>query len=1002
MPAPSPKAAAAKKKAARKFHPIALHLMKAYETSYKMGFLLNKSKCFMGSARSGFALNCPTIRRLRGITNRNHEIEFATYPFHYGEEDKALAQKLNMMLGHSVVGVMAEPIRKFTKQLLDAIESLDANDESEVNKARVIAEFQKPLGPVDKKNPQKTLTPIRLVQQLQRSIAMLRQRFQMELDTLHQLRCGWITTDDCWHALEAANPMEIKGRLLAATEILRSYQGMKYLKHQKFSGEFHPKITLDRAIQNIRAWGPGTPPRSFQIAADAQRGKIPVLNDRLLEQLEVFNSSVDLALGYEFHLSTAEESIEKLKQTLKKYFASPDEETPPTDETAEGEPSGDSQDAPAASEASETPQPKEEAQVTPSSTKPAVSGPESVVLNNPMSLPEILQFYETEKQGESKAVLNGLLFENASAKYLTEYALTVTQAKDLRGTFTTLQMDLTHLLDLYFLEVRQVHEKLKKLTQRIGVELQEEETVSITQPGEKTRKLLFPEALNTWTQNYTEICKKYLIIEAAIQEKLLEKPEAIQAVAEMPAQEAIEYLDELRALLKAQKKGYISEEQKERYLNPELTPRDTLQSIMAFFKAIEKYDYPKRCEEIAKCLRELHGKYAAIVEANPSQARALKDPMKQAEDLANNYDPNTLVQELLNAEVFGIEPKKVDLLMERTLFGLELKIDYDNFHLKHETLLKELTSNLKSNFDLGEYSELFYQRDESPETGLLNLFNRINGTPDACMKNVFHENDNTMIRECVLRPFELQESGLSGVGSVTSDNVQEILGIDYCTDIMIVFQNSFLIAVRRVFALDAETRRSENNTNHLGVSEDRVTEMRSQCEAMLDKQVPLSYALKNLEAIWQTLDKDKIVSKEAKIIAELQQKLEGNVAGGSSLLQRLKNNPENLEMMEDYQRKSQEAYANYRKLLEDIATRLRNLKRQAEIPSYILEYQRQILSMERSILQTAEEIKEGCSPQQAERFNKQIKDKQVRIHKYRKILDKFQKENPDLEIPPIS
>ncbi len=978
-----------KKKIGRNFYPTSIHLIQAYETVYKLSFLLNKKRCLMGNAESGFSLNCETIRKLRQLANSQKEFPFLPVS-PYQSESTELKQKIYMILGKSALESLAEPIRKFSKQLLLAIVDLNADDESEENQAKISQHFQKPIN--SEQDAKTKITPYMLVQQIQKSVMALRARFLLEFDTLQQLRRQVITESDCYHALNAASVIEIKGCLLAAQEIYQSLKGMQVLKKQSFSGEFHPKITLERAIENLETWGPGTPPRIFHIKDDPTEGKTIRLNEKTLEYLSVLKEATMEALGYEYRFSNVDKVIQKTEQELREYYTEAVDSA--EDNSEKATPASDAE----TEKDSQPFQQKAKDRLADPVSKLPISGPKSVSLSNSLSYDEILRFYAEKRVENPNNYLSALYFEAYSAKYLRNYILTVTQAQDLRGIFMTLQMDLSHAIDLYLIESQQVIKKLKILTKKMKVEPNPEELAIIGQPGEKTQKLLFTEAVANWTQSYIEIIKKYIFIQKGVEEKLvLEK--TVPSLCEMEASSAIAYLEQLKTLITAEKKGYISPEQKEQYLDPKQTSAAALKGILAFLEALEKLDFTKRCDEISKGFRRIMAQYEGMIEEDSAQAKTLKDPIKQVSALADGSEANSFIQELLNAEIYDMEPQKVCLLMERILISLELKRDHLSFSIEHQQTFKSLFTKLSGGADIARYNDLFFIPKESQTPCLLGLLNRLNGTLEDGAKNVFHENDNTMLRESVLRRFDLTEGGLSRVNAVTY--TQDLLTVSYCVDIMVEFQCSFLIATRKVFELGAETRRSSDQTNSLGINPKRVEEMKNQCKCILDKQVPISFALQQLETIWQTLESDKIVAKEAKMIGDLRQKFDGNVPGGSSLLKRLGNNAENQEMLEDYQVQALKAYADFKKNMEEIADRLSNLNKQDEIPKHILEYQRQIIGMERAIIQAVEELKLGESLQ-PDALKAQIQEKQKRIHKYKKTLTKYQKEHPDVKLLDIS
>ena len=136
-------------------------------------------------------------------------------------------------------------------------------------------------------------------------------------------------------------------------------------------------------------------------------------------------------------------------------------------------------------------------------------------------------------------------------------------------------------------------------------------------------------------------------------------------------------------------------------------------------------------------------------------------------------------------------------------------------------------------------------------------------------------------------------------GAVEKENARDLVAVDYCVAILTHFQYLLFVAIIEVYKLDAEMRNRKKN--ELGIKQERIDEMKEQCDGMLNKKIPLSQSLKFLEAIWQTLESDKMIAKKAKSIAELQQKFDGNVPGGASLYKRLQNNPQNVSMLEEYQ-----------------------------------------------------------------------------------------------------
>ncbi|MBF0280061.1 MAG: hypothetical protein HQM13_19845 [SAR324 cluster bacterium] len=989
--ASSKKPAQTNNKVAKKFYPSAIQLIQSYDTVFKLSFLLNKKRCLMGSPKSGFSLNCVAIRKLRQLADAQKEFPFLpASSFHSENED--IKRRIYNILGQSVLEYLAEPIRSVSKKLLVSIESLDAEDESQENRVKIVQHFQKPINPGNAEDAQKSkTTPYMLLQQIQKSVALLRSRLLLELDTLHQLRRKVITDADCYHTLNASSAIEIKGRLLAAREIHQSLQGMRVLKNQKFSGEFHPKITLDRAIGNMEAWGPGTPPRVFHIKDDPQKGKTVLLNDKALEQLTILREATSAALGYEYRFSGTEKLIEKTEQELREYYkqlSTSEEENPDKKGTENSAPEEKT---------------KKDSQTFQQKAKERLEQPASNAKKPDegiLSFDEILRFYADKRKENPQNYLAALYFETSNARFLQKKILTIAQTQDLRGIFTTLQMDISHAVDLYLVEAQEVIKRIKSLAKKLGVQPNSEELASIEQAGKQSQKLVFTKAIEQWTRNYISIVKKYVLIQKSVEEKLiLEK--AVPALCEMDASHAISYLEQLKSLLRAEEKGYISQEQKERYLDPEQTTDEELKRILAFFGAVEKFDFTGRCEEIAKGFRITLAHYEEVIEQDSSQAKNLKDPIKQLTGLADGSEATTLIHELLNAEIYDMEPKKVFLLMERILISLELKRDHLIFGTEHRQSLKELSTKLSGGVDVEKLNKLFFLFEESPKPTLLGLMNRLNRTLEDRGRNVFHENDNTMLRECVLRSFAIPKDGLPREGSVDSENAQYLVALDYCVYIMIEFQHSFLMATRKVFELDAETRRSSDQSNALGIGKDRVSEMKNQCECILDKQVPISFALKQLELIWQTLESDKIVAKEAKLIASLQQKFDGNVPGGTSLAKRLGNNPDNVEMLKEYRLQAQKAYADFKNNMENIADQLRNLDKVESIPKHILQYQRQILGMERAIIQAVEELKSGDALR-PELVKEQIQEKQQRIQKYKKVLAKYQKDNPSVKLPEIS
>ena len=167
----SSKAPEAKKKLPKRYFPTAIHLVQTYETVYKLSFLLNKKRCLMGSSKSGFSLNCAAIRKLRQLANSQKELPFLPVsPYH--QEAAELKQKLYAIIGQSILETMADPIRKFSKQLLQAIADLDAEDESQENRVTIVKHFQKPIESGNSEKTPRKITPYLLVQQLQKSVAI--------------------------------------------------------------------------------------------------------------------------------------------------------------------------------------------------------------------------------------------------------------------------------------------------------------------------------------------------------------------------------------------------------------------------------------------------------------------------------------------------------------------------------------------------------------------------------------------------------------------------------------------------------------------------------------------------------------------------------------------------------------------------------------------------------------------------------------------------------------
>lgn len=969
--ASAPPQAPPPKKIQKKIFPLALHLVQAHETFQKLGFLLN-AKCLMGNEKTGLALNHASLRKLNQLANADQSFDFLPCSPYEGEEEE-LRQFLGSAIGQSVLERAAEPIKKCARQLLQAIAPLDVEDESEENTSKIISHFQKPVSPSNKEEKNaRPLTPYMLVQQIQKSIAVLRQRLLLELDTLAQLRRNTISNEDCFHALSGMNAMEIKGRLMVAQEIYQSLQGMKILKKQDFSGDFHPKITLEHAIERMQSWGPGTSPRAFQVQESVETGKTIRLNEKLLGQLSVLTEATDKALGHKHRFDSLEARIEGAQKDLQQYF-SPPQETPETSATPAGSP--------------------EKTKKAPdSSKKEAKTG---------LNYEEILQSYEEQRESNPELYLAALLFEKNTAQYCKQSLLTEAQSQELREIFKTLQMDLSQSMDLYLIEAQQIIKKAKGLAKKLSMEMPEEERQTLMQPGKQTGRLPFAEAIAHWTKTYIQVVKKYLLIQKALQSQIIDSS-AVPTLCEMEAHRAVSYLEQLKTLLEAVEKGYITQEQKERYLDPKKTSERNVKSILAFFKAIEKYDFFRRSEEIVKGYRTLIAHHEAEIAKDASLAKPLRDPLKQLNEWAEGSEPFFLIHELLNAEIYDFAPEKVFLLVERILLSSELKGQHLKFSLEHRDALKKLTLKSSKDLDLPQYNKLFYAPEEEGKPCLLTMLNQLNGTPAARSKNVLHKAENTLFRDCVLRSFALEEGGLSAAeDTVNAENAQDLICLDYCVYIMVDFQVSFLKAVCKVFALEAETKRSPKSTNSLGVSQERVMAMRSQCELILDKQMPINYALKELEAIWITLESEKIVAKEAKHVAGLLQKCDGNAVGEDSLYKHLDKNPDNAEAFAAYRKEALTAYDNYRHTLDKIAERLQNLNRQEDIPSHILQYQREVLKMERSIMQSVQELREGMALQ-PDLLKKQIEEKKQRMLKYKKVIHKFQKSNPKARLPETS
>ena len=964
-PAPAPPKSPAKKKIQKKISPLALHLVQAQESFQKLEFLLH-TKCLMGNAKTGFALNHATMRQFQQLANAAQEFDFLpSAP--YQTENEEWKHLLSSVVGQSMLERVAEPIKQCAQQLLQAIAPLDVADESEENKAKIIAHFQKPFAPT--KNEEKNsrpLTPYALVQQIQKGLALLRQRLLLELDTLAQRRRNTLTNEDCFHALSGTTAPEIKGRVLVAQEIHQSLQGMKILKTQDFSGEFHPKITLEHAMERIQSWGPGTSARLFQMQ-EGEKGKTIQINEKLSSQLAILKDATDSALGYKHTFDSLETTIEATRNDLKKYFSPPAQDASTGNADSTGTANSPAADA---------------------SAEQAQAG---------LRYEKILKPYAQQEQANPQSYLAALLFEKNNAHYLQDSFLTAAQSQELRDIFTTTQMDLTQSIDLYWMEANQIVKKIKGLAKKLEGEMPQEEQNSILQPGTQTSDLSFKEALAHWTATYLKVIKKYLLIQKATKVKRIDS-KTLSTAFQMEADPAIAYLEHLQAFLEAVEKGYITEEQKERYLNPKQTSESNLKSILAFFAAIEKYDFFQRSESIVKGYRALIEHHEKAIAQDASLGKMLREHVKQLSELAENSDPFFLIHELLNAEIYDFSPDKVFLFIERILLSSELKCQHLQFSLEHRGALKKLTTTPGEKLDLPQYNKLFYLPEEAGKPCLLTLLNKINGTPSARAKNVLHKTENTLFRACVLRSFELEEGELSAKeDAVNAKNAADLISLDYCVYIMVDFQVSFLKAVRKVFALDAETKRSSHASNALGVPQERVLAMRRQCELILEKQMPISYALKELEAIWLTLESEKIVAKEAKHVAGLLQKCDGNAMGDDSLYKHLDKNPDNAESLATYRAEALKAYTNYRETLDRIAEQLESLSKQEDLPSHILQYQREILKMERSIMQSVQEMRDGMTLQ-PDLLKKQIEEKKGRIVKYKRVIKKFQKEHPNIPL----
>ncbi|MGK5093269.1 hypothetical protein WDW89_14815 [Deltaproteobacteria bacterium TL4] len=999
-------------KVVRNLHPIALHLVKAYETSFRMGFLLNKEKAMMGSSNLGYALQPAAIGRLRRILEEDKEMTFLPLSLSQFENDNSLAEKLSILTGQSVLEYLGESLKKLTKQLIPLLLTVDVQDTSEHNREQIIRLFQRSI----LKGPAKGLTAFKLLRQIQQNLMAVRQRMQLELDMLSRVRKNTISMNDCFHALSAPTSLEVRGRISTAESIHLTLQILDKIKKSAFSGTFHPKITLDRSIQNLKSWGPGTPPRKFVIKEHPVKGKIPVPNEKLKEQLAIFKESAERITNKQFKPINSKELFDEVVKELKKYCRT---------------------DAPEAKKQGAVNEVQKDQQEGASSeTLPEVVL--SVEYANVLSLPEIIRFYKEKRQDSELFLLQGLYFELAAAQLINSKMLTYEHIAELRELLIVLQIDLSHAVDLYQEEVEHVIEAIETFTKKAGVQSNVDEINHILLPAASTKGKTIFKAIELWTKDYTNVLKKYVILNDAIQAKLIEGPENIEYIISMTVENTIKYIEHLQAIHLAYKKGYISDDQKVRLLDTEQTSDQEIESITAFFKAMEQHKFEKQSKMFTKGIHSLLEYYQGLLETDASRKNLYTPIVKGMEDLLEQSNHKQIIQDFLEGALYQRKPEHVDLLVQRFGHAMQLKLKYESFNKQYGEAMLDLTKALKGTIDFElynvilngeeseeeeeevaenglsfeeldegessqdqkitenpaeEFEEIAQDEKEQKSFGLLEMLDEINGSEEACDMNVFHNNDNSLFRRCLLSSFRL--------GCVNETNIGDLVGLGYCVNIMVHFQISFFAALRKVFILDAEINRSEDGTNSLGVSKERVEEMKQQCEAILLKQMPISFALKNLEAIWQTLDKNKVISRNAKEIAELQQKWDGNVRGGASLQQRLKNNPENVELLEEYSRKAKEAVTQYHNVLQDIANKLREWKRkQKELPSHIREYQRQIMIMERSIIQTMEEIK-TTDPLNLEDLKKQIQEKQQRCDKYRKILQKYKADHPAivLEIP---
>ncbi|MBF0237940.1 MAG: hypothetical protein HQM12_09565 [SAR324 cluster bacterium] len=940
-------------KPVRNLHPIGVHLARAYNTNVKLGFLLNNKKSIMGNSQTGFALRAPAIKRLRSIYKEDPSLGFLPGKITEREEDESLAAKLYFITGQSVLEHFSDAIRQFIKPLMMAISRANDEDESDENNAKIIQLFNEP---VDTKNPQSP-TPFKLLRQVQQALMNMRQRMQMEIDVFGRVRKGLITDEDCQHALTSPNLLEVKGRIVAAEPIFHILKTLRQIKQSGFKGEFHPKITLERAITNLENWGPGTPPRKIELRDHPSGNKIPVLNQKLKEQLQIFDESAAEILQHTIAPQSSQEMLDYATQMLKKSY----DPLPP----------------PEPSEDEESPAPE---------TTPMPRA-------NPLDVEEIIQFYQHREPGNTIFLVQALHFETAVQTYLKKGILGLEQTKELREIFVTTLIDLTCAIDLFLSEGEKICDSIRNFTAKSGINSNAGELGNVVNPGKNTHHLHFTDAIYEWTWGYVKVLKKYVMLNEAIRDKIITEAQTIEDIAFLDTNEAIDRITQLQALTNAFIKGYISEEQQKRFLDSEQTSTEELQSVASFFTALGKYDFEKRCIDFTRGILELISYYEPLIEKDPTFKKNFSPVLKELKELAAESSHTQIIQDMLSGESYKRTPESISLIVQRLGHALELKLKYEGFVKEYGPKIQDLNKALKSGYDFELYNKIFYVSEDPEAPSLLGMLNLVNGSEEACDLNIFHDNDNILFRKCLLNSFK--------TNIVDESNVTDLIGMDYFVSILTHFQIMFFHALRKILILDVETQRDENGNNSLGIKKERIAEMRQECEAILTKQMPISLALKKLESIWQSLEKNKVIATNAKSIAMMQQKWEGSIPGGSSLHQRLKSNPNNREMLEDYATKMREAIQKYQKDMEQIAQRLRDWKnKQDDLPSHIREYQRQILIMERSIAQTVEEIRE-LNPKNRDDLLRQVQEKKIRIAKYRKTLEKFKKDNPhvNLSIP---